>query len=528
MKSQFKKNILALALIPFVSGCSFIQERDILEEKTESASQVIKKMDEYVSNLNLEADEQVYLNYQVRTEQGDLDLYTGAKKSLDISLSKSAAVYDVLQELAGQLGVGVIYDLESPQVLVGNLNIPSLKGSLSGVISTLEKSMDLDIYFTEEGMVVSDSISLSGNFSKLEKGEETSQVYGNLKSYLSELLNAPADTDSSNIEEGAGSAKKIVEVAGRTDILPENSVVSEVKPTILIDDSTGSFYIKARPNLLRNSSSMIENVINSASSYAMIKLEIYKIDDSRARELGVSAERIIDNLYSLAVSAPSTEVNPIVLFEKQLDTSNSLRLGISAYERTGVVRSEDSLVLTVFNGVSSQYSNTEESGYWVPGELTEQTQTTNGVIQTVYKESKPTYTPRETGKVMEITPRINLENRVINLSINYTDSKVVGYDVTTWQRQVDLEPVEMKIALIGENKVKGVLQLKEGSYGVLSGSKGKQGEVYQRTLPGASGTALENLGVNGSVSKKSSNFILAKPILPTVKQVEIIKKIKVK
>lgn len=502
-----RKKIVAMFIVGAMglSGCAQFKDRKSMEEHQVQANEVIEQVDKLVVEVNeRDTKPKEYMHYSLTPEVGDFSTLSSTQE-MEIKITEKATLYDVLTEVAVIENKGIVYDLSSTNVLFEKApKVYTFKRDIRSLVQILERAADVDIYFTDQNVVVSDKIAISGNFGKLEGGASSDKVYEKLEGYLKTVLTEGVSEDQ------------------------KSGVRSRKEPQIMIDPSTGAFYISASPNLMRNTKNIIENVINSSMSYALLKLEIYKVDDNKAIEMGISAEKIVNNLYSLSLSAPTSGVTPTFDFLRNKVDKNgdSFKLGVSAYEQTGVLRSEESLVLTLYNGVMTQYTNTEEDGNWLPGDLTEQNNVTNGVVQTIYLEDKPEFEVKKVGRTLNALPRIDLQERTVNLEIDYTDSRVSGEKVTTWQRAPEMPPVEITMTLIGENKINGVMLLDEVGYGVLSGNKYRDGGVSQNTVPGAVGTVLDNLGMNTSNASKTMNIIVAKPVFPEKKRIKVIDKVR--
>jgi len=557
------KALLGGFSIAILSGCSTLTSQQMMNENPKQAEAMIQELNQLAAMAPTQNTERSFVEYRLIPERDDLNRINKRLKHKveDTQITNGTLSY-VLNEFARELDVGLVYNLESSDVMNRKISLSTNKTRVRDYIKIIENTANIDIYFVGNNMVVSDTIAITGSFSKLE-GVETGRVYKNLRGYLEIALTRPelivsktgqkstrskASKDPikqiTGIDENAGlnSLRAEVEEAKRKvvitqlDNLTDKSETEDVayKPKIVIDESTGAFYIRTEPNLLRSSKKLIEEVINSSLSYALIQLDVYKVNDSKAKRFGVSAEKVVDNLYRMSLgavpdlSAAATEAG-MQLVRQDGASGDVFKLGVEAYQKNGVLRAESNTILTVFNGIESVQNDLKETGYWIPGDLKENTNTIDGVIVTTYTESKPSYEYSEVGKSLKITPRVDLSKKTVNMSVSYSDSDVYAYDEFTWTRNSETgDVVTLRNPLKTKNEINGVVFVKDGDYAVLSGTQSREGSLEREGVPGTGLGVLRDLGgITSENSVKTNNLMVIKPVFPDRKEVSLVKKVKV-
>ena len=549
--NKFKKSLVALAISSIMSGCATIGENKVLNETPQAADEAIQEMNELVNSIDVSQSERKYMEYVLIPERDDyLSIGNRLNKKVSDFRITEAPLQDVLSQLAKDLNVGVVFQIESPMTLKKTITINTNNTRMDDYIKIIENTGNIDIYFVGNNMIVADTMAISGNFSKLEGAN--GKIYKELEGYLSKVLkrqaqriyepankkdiesdlnaeNSTLDAEQTKIlknKQNEAFKQKINRL--RTDLVNGNEVQVEFEPMIVIDEITGAFFIKTEPNLLRRSKELIENVINSSLSYALVQLNIYKVNDSKAKSFGISSERVVENLYTLSVGGAAVAATPM-LSASALKTGggDSFSLGISAYEKAGVIRGESNTIVTLFNGMTTELNDTKDVGYWVPGDLTENTNTVNGGVVTSFSETRPTFELSKIGKTLKMTPRIDQKNKVMNVGIEYKDTKVYEYNDFEWQRNTQNgEVVKLSNPMKSENLIKGVVFVRDGNYAILAGTKTKDASIGRTGLPGMNGTILDGVGSINNNSSKTNSLIIVKPIFPNKKSVQLIKKVR--
>lgn len=553
----FKKSLLVAAMGAFLGGCSTPGAQKIMDENPKKAEIVIQELNEVVSKLDITNVERSYIEYRIIPERDDLNsINKKLKQKVEDTKVSDAHLHDILAELAGELNVGIVFQVESAASLKRKISVNTNKTSVRDYLKIIENTANIDIYFVGNNMVVSDTMAISGNFGKLEA--DGGQVYSKLRDYLKEVLTRQGQSVYEPVKIGNGidailqelSEVEDEDVKAKVDDKKRESAIAKInqvrsdisssgdavdiqfEPIVVVDEVTGAFFIKTEPNLLRRSQGLIENVINSSLSYAMVQMDVYQINDTKAKRFGVSAEKVVDNLYRMSLGVTpgiaSTATAGLSYARQDMDGNDMLKLGIEAYEQSGVIRGETNTILTVFNGVETNQSDLKEVGYWVPGDLQENTNSVDGVVVTTYTESRPTYESSEVGKELTVMPRIDLDSSTMNMKVTFKDSKVYAYDTFGWQRNtMNGDVVELKNPLKMKNEIEGVVFVKSGDYAVLSGTQTRDGSLNREGIPETSDGPFRDLGgVTSEGSSKTNSLMVIKPIFPTKKEVTLVEKVK--
>lgn len=483
MISNFKKALLISTTIGILSGCSISAPKENqFQENSFSAEDAVKKVNgDYVSAMEQTEELQESVYQLIELERNDLPSKLVAKK-VDLKTSDKSTVGEMLSNFAEQEGMGIVNALSTDaNDRLAHLNF---KGALlENVIKSIERSMNIDISIKNNTLYAADKMIINGNFPIMET--ETSKVYENLKGYLSKVLG-------------------------------ENS-------QIIIDSQTGSFLIKSEPNKMRMSKKLIENMINESFAHALIKFYVYKIDNKRAKEFGVSVSALVNGLSEVSAGGAVTGSPILSIFGKEESyktladgtktLQNSLMASIKALEEREIVHSVSTPSITMFNGIEAKIDETSEVGDFVPGQITETTTTVNGVYVRDLREAKPTFDMYEVGNKLTLKGRINRQEKVVQLKIDYEETKLYGTETTTWMRSQD-NIINLSRKLKNKNVIDTMAMLYDGDYTVISGNKQQSGYISSANIPGVNGTPLDNVGNKNNESTFHDILIIAKPIFP--------------
>lgn len=552
--NKISTSILAVPLATvMLSGCSFMSEHKAVNKEVITPLEMIDKISKNIKTTSKkEGMNSSYFSYKVASEDKDLVGLDSIKK--DLSVDFTTNIGDALDYLSRELKVNIVYNIENPLALKTDINLSLKNSDVSSLVKILERTGNLDIYFTNGTLVVSDLIVLQGSLSKvnLNQGTDTNEgkdeTIQNLTKHLKSILVSkntyttfdftPVKSESSSnelisdeLDSDSGLKDDGIKYNSYNTIVTTNEKTFTYQPSVVIDELTGTFQIKARPETIRRSAKFIEDVINRSLSYANVELSIYQVDNTKAKNIGVSVNKLIDNLYSL--SAGSTEqLQKATLSLSKLSgvgEKDALTAGLSLYEKTGLIKTESKTELTVFNGIKTSLSDIQDVGFWTPGNISENTTVVNGASVTTFSEEKPEFTPEEVGKKLDFTPKIDLNNRTINMQVAYSVSSIYTKETFSWTRNTNLgDTVEIKKPLRTENRISAVLLLNEGKNTIMAGMKSKKGSIEREGLPGVSETPLlQDVGSNSTESTMTDTVMVLTPKFPTERIEEVIKRVKI-
>ncbi|MBN2864936.1 MAG: hypothetical protein JXK16_02905 [Thiotrichales bacterium] len=567
MRHKFKLTAIAAAIF-MLSGCSHIAEHTKISETVVNPTDVIDEIAASIKDKSAEKSNSEYFHYTMNLDESDID-DTVFTDELRYTVNINGSIDVAMEYLAKNLShVNFVFDLDNPGYMDKAIRLNLKDVTMRELITTIESVSGLDLYFqNSRTIVVSDFMVVEGSLSKYEGAQNGS--YGAIKEHLKSVLAtkgveglspAPIERSSASVpvaNPGTNPGTNPVEPplpAGQnapedklfTEIfqgqgysplpsLPASQTMKEVEPEVIIDEATGALRIKANPKRLRESKKMIEDYINASVSFANVEMSIYRINNNKARDVGISVNKIIDNLYTLAAGTEASAMaSKSIEFNRSVTDKNGdvLSAGINLYEKHGLLNSESSTVLTVYNNVPTTMSDIQSTGYWIPGALKENTTAINGVSVTTFSEDKPEFIDDEVGNRLTFTPRINLGEKQINMQIAFSDSKIYQTEVFTWKRNLSLEDsVEIKKPLKTENKIDAILTLNRDKYSLFAGVKSKEGELSRQFIPGLGDVPiLQDVGVNKSSGNRSDTLFVVKANFPDkrIEQSMVKKKLEVK
>lgn len=523
-----RKLLVAMATSTvLLGGCAHIEEHGHIEQKKVETLEVIDKVSASFKEAKNKNNSR-FIEYKILSEQGDLEGVEQKDQPIDVEVS-NAPIGIALDVLGEKLNMSIVYNIEDGTSLNKKVYINAKNSTVEKFISMIERIGNFDIYQSGGALVVSDVMSLQGTFSKLELEDK---IYEKMKGYLLDTLVSKNVSSVSSIGNSEAASSVENQESDAQESVHNDTIETQYAPEVIIDELTGAFYIKARPEKIRQSARFIEDIINTSVSHANVELSIFRIDNARAKEVGVSVNRIIDNLYALSAGTAFGQSEKVLSFNREVteDNGDVLSAGLSLYEKNGLLNTESKTMLTVFNGVATSLSDTQKIGYWTPGGLTENNTIVDGASVVTYTEEKPEFTEEEVGKSLLFTPRIDLSQRVINMKVDYSDSSVYKDSTFSWKRNTNQgDVVDIEKPLKTENKISTVLLLNEGKHTVLAGMKSRKGGVNRKILPGTGGVPLlRNVGESTSEAEETDTLIVVKPIFPEEKVEELITKVKIK
>ncbi|WP_127471944.1 hypothetical protein [Thiomicrorhabdus aquaedulcis] len=515
------KRLGYLACLPIfiasTQGCSHLAEHEKVSQDVVQPVAMINEIGDAYNKFDKTKNEQ-YEVYEINIDGDDLSGFPSTE-NLTIDANAETSAKDYLSFITKKSPeISIVYNLENPNALEKTFSLSANNLPLKKFLELLEKVADLDFYFKDNVLYVSDFVILESVISKLESGEKGH--YKKIKEYLESILvkNSiqantlpPAPSSATDLGMGLGMDNKTITKVDQT--------YTPKKPTIIVDESTGTMHIKASPNSLRQSRKLIESYLNSSVGYATVELGIYRISNEKAREMGISVSKVIDNLYSLSSGTQATGiVNNTVSFERSVTENNGdvLKSGLQMYEKNGLISSESTTLLNIYNDVPTLMSDIQTTGYWIPGNLSENNTTLNGVSVVTYTEDKPEFVEEDVGKTLIFTPRISLDEQTINMSIDYTDSKIYATEVFTWKRNLSLgDVIEIKKPLKSENKLSSTITLNKENYSIFAGFKSKDGSIERQFIPGLGEIpVLNDIGANSVSAYKSDTIFIMKASFP--------------
>lgn len=392
------------------------------------------------------------ITYRLLTENNDLNEINKDTKNINFELRQSS-LQDAVESLSLILNKGVVYELvgDSETLLDSQVRHIKLNNDIKSVVKAIEKSLNIDIEIKDGILTVRDYIRLEGKFTNIES--DNVNVYSNLKNNLGSLLG--------------------------------------VDSKIFIDELTGTFSITANPNSIRRFGNIIEKIINESTSSAWLRMKIYKMNNQAVKEMGANATVVIDGLTAFAGSdigaadkTLSASWNKLFSGNPELGTATSIDTAFSALEKVKILNSVASPSINIFNGITSELSNTRQIGYWLPGEVTRDSSTNSNVNSVTLQEGRPEYLEDEAGRYITLTPKIDYLNRMVHLNINYSNSSVYTTDTVKWSRQfyepsrpVDTNVVTLQKPLKSVSKFNARVILFNGSYSLINGDKSMDVDV---------------------------------------------------
>lgn len=561
----FKETLLltTASTLFLIAGCTgHFNEMVKTENEAPEAISVLDEITKNMTDAKKNKANNSYFSYTLLPDRGDFDDLDklSSKKKYDINIESS--VGDVINFWAGDIqNLNIVYDLENPSNLNKKIKINIESATAKTILEIIEKSSGLDFYTqSTKGskkvvLYVKDNMILKSNLTKVEINE--SKSYEKLKEYLNDVLvdkneennKSPSNFNSTpksspsevsnkifNDEEGVSLEDKSFQGKKQSSnpylyLSDKDKYPSSIKPEIIIDEATGVLKIKADPRKIRESSYLIETYINSALSYATVEMKIYRINNERAREVGISANKIIENLSTISAGVQADGIiNKTISFKRDVEQANGdvFQAGLNLYEKHGLLRSQSNTLLTVFNNVPTSMSDIQTIGYWIPGDLQEDTKAINGAITTTYSESRPEFIEEDIGREIIFTPRINIDKQVINMAIKFSDSKIYKTEKFTWKRNANIDDVvEIKKPLKSKNSMDAILTINEDKYSIFAGIQSKEGEISRKFIPGTGSLPiLQDIGANKTSAQKTETLFILKAIFPKNKKNEYITKVR--
>lgn len=485
---------LILILSVLLSACAKLPDSDQYADPlvAEPGSLNSKILSDYSEASSIMPQESVI--YQVDLESKD---FVGLpQRVLDLDMS-SVPFSVALNEIAHQLNVGILNDA-SKEANAREISGVKMVAPVAEILPALEKYANVDIFYRNKTLYVADRMTIQGSFSHLE---------------------------SQGVEALASLKKHLEKVLGKN---------SEV----LIDNLTGAFSIASDPNTLRKSRGIVENMINEATAYSLLRLNIYKINNNRVREFGVTVEALVDDVMKLSAGAVPGNANStlktLLSHVKESTTgedgstimTKGIKANLEALEEAGIMHSVASPTLMLFNGIKSELSNLRKVGAWVPGEVQQQNQFQDGGGNVaVYTEGRPTFEEEEVGTRLRLLPRVDLSNKRVHLNILYSESNIYAETQTTWNRTIndDTNVITLSKPLKQEAKIRTRVILEDGLYQVVSGSKQKEVNLSGSGLPGSEYTG-GTLGKESGKTQISDTLIVARAYFPQFYRVHTVGK----
>lgn len=522
-----RKTLTALILgTTLMTGCSHLKEHQAASEEVVQPLQMLEEISNSFEDSGRSSQD--YIQYSIETEEGDFP--PGSLPKDKITVEIDANVRDAVKYLADSLSFSVIYSIKDDSSLNTKISLNAKDMPIMHFIKMIEMIGDLDIYLSGGSLIISDRITLNGTFSKLEEAGKAG-VYENIKKYVEEVLkNSEPATAQANYQERV--ARPLEAIEGALSTAPPVQQSRAPSYSVVIDDETGTFWISAKPEGVRRSKHLIESLINTAVSHANVSLSIYRVNNQRAKEVGISVNSVVDNLYSLSTGASAEGIlNKTLGLNRSVTQANGdvLSTGLSLYEKNGILKTESKTMLTVFNGVATKMSDIQNVGYWVPGNLRENNTVINGASVVSYTEDKPEFTEEAVGKTLVFTPRIDIPNKLINMQVDYSESSVYNTETFVWKRNTGIgDVVEVKKPLKTENKIAATLVLSDNKSTILAGIKSKMGEVQKQFIPGLGEIPiLQDIGSNKSLGSSTDTLIVARALFPSDPIIQTVTKMKI-
>lgn len=426
-----------------------------------------------------EQQEQTYNIYNIEIETQDIMSLEKYKKDFygnDLDAVKR------LQLLSYLTDSGIfIKDRVSSKLKNKKLSFNFKNQNLAKIVRVLEEELDVNIIYEDNMYYVYDDISIEFKLNDIPNTDVN--FFDNLKTQLSSIITKqPSDK-------------------------------------VLIDNMSGIIKIKSSPNQIRKNINAIEKILTEAVSYSLLKLSIYKINNSVLREKSLSVELFLEDIMSVRSTGSITE-SPILsaLFKKnkitQVDNKDlGMAVGFQLLQKEGILHSVSNTIVSLNNNRSLLLSNTKEQGSWIPGKIETEDTVINGVIKTVETEGQPTFEKVEVGLKLKFLSRIDLQNKQISLYLKYDDSDISSISTTTWNRSEN-NSISLNQNLLGKNGYENIIRLEDRKYRVLSGLK-----ENSLNFGGSYNPLITVLGNKNNSVERNDILMLAKPIMPTKRKV---------
>ncbi len=492
-----KKILLPIAIMIALSGCSTMKQYETPDEMFRGDVSSSKQTREGIlSKYDSIAEEEMNIsdyNYQkIVIERDDIDQKIQDDK-IDIK-SSGLTFGEFINEIANMKKMGVVLNA-SQEVLNMPVALDFKSIAMKDMIKSVELIMDVDIIVNANTIYVSENIAIQGAFTTMQTKDV--KTYENLEKYLKQILGE--------------------------------------KSNVIVDPITGSYLIEDRANKIRRTKDLIESVINESSSAMLIRLDIYKVDNSKASELGMSFNSMVDALYQInnGTKIENSILNMAIDYKgyKGVDAqgnpivNNSLLMSIKALESAKILNYVSSPSLTLFNGVESVLKDTREVGDWLPGRYSRNQ--TFGVGYNNYDSqyNRPEFEKFEVGNTIKMTPKINQKEKVAHVKIEFEDSKIYDVKSTTYKQSQDAEAQTISKSLKSQNVINTLVTLSDTRYSIISGIRQQLGGVERRNIPGAEGSVLQAIGSNKDEAQFNDVLMVARPYFAkNTKIIEVLNK----
>ncbi|MBX0311293.1 MAG: hypothetical protein JHC31_05880 [Sulfurihydrogenibium sp.] len=495
---KFIKRIgLSVIIASLLGGCSSMIEkyqtpeeefRDGSASSKESLKIIGQRYDSISNEVNISD-----FNYQkIIIEKDDIDPKF-ANDLIDIK-STSLTFGEFINEIANMKKMGVVVNVK-PEILNSFVSLDFKNVPMKDMIKSVELMMDVDIIIHANTIYVSENIAIQGAFTAMQTKEV--KTYENLEKYLKQILGKDSN--------------------------------------VIVDPITGSYLVEDRANKIRRTKDLIESVINEASGSLFIRLDIYKVDNQKASELGLSFNSMVDALYQInnGAKVENSILNMAIDYKtfKGVDangnplTNSSLLFAIKALESAKLLNYVSSPSLTLFNGVESKLEDTREVGDWLPGRYTRNQTYGVGYSNLDNHFNRPEFDKFEVGNIIKMTPKINQKEKLAHVKIEFEDSKVYDVRTTTYKQSPELEAQTITKSLKSKNSINTLVTLNDGQYSIISGLRQQLGNVERLNIPGTEGSVLQGMGDNKDKSEFHDVLMVARPFFPkNTKIIEVLNK----
>jgi len=474
--NSFTRTLIPLSLISIIgTGCitKNIDKKDFIDSNISK----IKKYNKNILDSKPKIKEKLkYIKYNIYLDEYDnLDnIKTDTNATLQIV---DKPLKDVLNDIADSFNINIFNNFKLDETLNKKISFTCKNMDIKNLLLSLEKIADLDIVYNKKSNIIYtyDTIEIQGNFNSLQSANMPS-----FKSLTTSLNNLFKTNDYKEIS---------------------------------IDDNTGAFIISSTPKKIRSLKKFIENTMNQVSSYSLLKLYIYKISDSKLKEFGLNLNTLYNDISSinLGVNSLGATSSFSMLGVKKTSINNhltSFTFGLNMLEEKNIIHSIANSSLTVFNGLKSTLNDTQQVGYWIPGDTVEEDKLVNDIMVTTSREEKPTFEEDNVGNTIDILPRIDINNKLIQMDISYKESKIYSENNTIWNKTAD-SSVTLKKPLKSETSFNTRVILENNKYSIITGTKQKSVEMLNNGVPGAN-----VFGNNRNSSTYSDVMIIAKATMP--------------
>jgi hypothetical protein len=488
-----KKITIPIAMSFVLSGCSMapyqLDSTDFV--KQEETKESISSFNENYNKLNgvdsIKVDDLV--SQRIIIEKGD---FSEIKDKDYIDLKTEGLTFgEFVNEIASMKKMGVVFNVP-PEVLTMPIVIDFKGIPTRDMFRSLERIMDVDIAIHANTIYVTDTIAIQGVFSAIQT--ENMAIYKNLKEHLAKILGE--------------------------------------KSNIVIDEATGAYMIEARANLIRKTKDLIESVINESSNRALVRMDIYKVDNIRAKELGISFDSMIDSLYQINNGAKidNSILSAALSYAtyKGVDAvgkpalNSNLLFSIKALEKAQVLTYVSSPSLMLSNGIEAKLDDTREVGDWLPGGYYNNNTYGVGYSSNNSTQNRPQFEKFEVGNIIKLNPKINQQEKILHLRIDFEDSKVYDIKSTTYQSNQNTPSVTVTKSLKAKNHINTIATLSENKYSIISGMRQQQSEIERQNIPGSQDSAFQAIGSNKNNNEFHDVLMLARSYFPeNVKYVEV-------